>query len=78
VRGAMTGGPATSQGFPVGKAGPEELPAGNEREVRAGFAAQGLMRTIGAALEIFGPGRYTDAPIVNKRRFALCGRGRSR
>ena len=45
----MTGGPT----------GPEGLSAEKESEVRASFARQGLMRTIGAELAALGPGRCT-------------------
>jgi uncharacterized protein (TIGR00369 family) len=43
----MTGGPT----------GPEGFSAEKENEVRASFARQGLMRTIGAELAALGPGR---------------------
>lgn len=42
-------------------AGPDELSAEKEREVRASFARQGLMRAIGAELATFGPGRCAVA-----------------
>jgi uncharacterized protein (TIGR00369 family) len=47
--------------------GPEGFSAEKEGEVRASFARQGLMRTIGAELATLGPGRCTVEVAFSER-----------
>jgi uncharacterized protein (TIGR00369 family) len=51
-------------GAPIG---PEGLSAEKETEVRASFASQGLMRTIGAELASLRPGRCTVEVAFSER-----------
>lgn len=50
-----------------GPTGLEGLSAAKEDEVRASFARQGLMRTIGAELVTLGPGRCTVAAPFSEK-----------